>query len=131
MAVTFDDITREFLNRKNFAVLTTLDRHGSPQSSVIWYKLEGDTTLFTTLDGRQKARNLQRDRRVSLLVLDKDDAYRTIEIRGTATLMPDPERALSKELTQAYVGQDPPVDPEGQLRLIVRISPKKVVRFSA
>ena len=130
MAVTFEETTREFLDRKNFAVLTTLDRQGSPQSSVIWYKLEGDSILFTTLDGRQKARNLQRDPRVSLLVLDKDDAYRTIEIRGNVEIRPDPERLLSKELTRSYLGQDPPKDPDGQSRLIVRIVPEKVIPFS-
>jgi PPOX class probable F420-dependent enzyme len=130
MSITFDEATRGLLDKKNFAVLSTLDREGRPQSSVIWYKREGDTIVFTTTDGRQKARNLQRDPRVSVLVWDIENPYRTVEIRGNVELVPDPERALSKELTLKYLGTDPPEDPPGHSRLIVSVLPEKVVSFS-
>jgi PPOX class probable F420-dependent enzyme len=121
----FDDPTRALLDGKNFAVVATLLPDGRPQTSVIWFKRDGDTVLFTTTDRRQKARNLQRDPRVRLTVFDPNDPYRTVEI------MPDPERHLSRELTNRYLGTEPPPDHEGESRLIVRVRPEKVVVFSA
>ncbi|HEX5368861.1 MAG TPA: PPOX class F420-dependent oxidoreductase [Dehalococcoidia bacterium] len=127
----FDDPTRALLDGKNFAVVATLLPDGRPQTSVIWFKRDGDTVLFTTTDRRQKARNLQRDPRVSLTVFDPNDPYRTVEIRGTVEIMPDPERHLSRELTNRYLGTEPPPDHEGESRRIVRVRPEKVVVFSA
>jgi hypothetical protein len=79
---------------------------------VIWVKREGDAVLFTTTSTRQKARNIARDGRVSLTVLDSDNPYHSIEIRGKAELIP-------------------PVDPEGAERFVVRVVPDRVIAFTA
>jgi PPOX class probable F420-dependent enzyme len=107
-----------------------LNPDGTPQTSVIWVARDGDVLIFTTHDQRRKARNLLRDPRASVTVFAADDPYRTADIRGTVELVDDPDRRLSVELTQRYLGQDPPPDPPGSHRLIGRLTPEHVSGFS-
>jgi PPOX class probable F420-dependent enzyme len=130
VAVTFDDATRRLLDGKNFATVATLNSDGAPQASVIWVAREGDVVLFTTTTERQKGRNLARDPRVSVLVLDGDNPYNSVEIRGTAELVEDPGKTLSKALSHKYLGVDPPHESDDVVRLIVRVQPKRVIGFS-
>ncbi|WP_329123064.1 PPOX class F420-dependent oxidoreductase [Streptomyces sp. NBC_01465] len=128
----FDEATRELLDGRNFATVATLDaRTCDPQTSVIWVLRDGDELLFSTLAGRQKARNLAKDPRISVTVVDQENPYRTVEIRGTATVTEDVDTAVQHEVSQKYVGQPPPADKAGEVRVVVRISPAKVVYFSA
>lgn len=130
MSELFDEETRKLLDGRNFATVATLNRDGGPQTSVVWIARDGDMVLFSTTAGRQKARNLARDPRVSLTVFDTANPYRSIDIRGTAELIDDPEKALPRELSQKYLGEDPPAEPDEVLRLIVRVTPRKVTGFS-
>jgi PPOX class probable F420-dependent enzyme len=131
MTIRFNDVTRKLLDGTNFATIATLNADGSPHTSVIWVKREGDTVLFTTTTARQKGRNLARDPRVSLSIFDAAAPYGYVEIRGTVELIVDEARQLSKELTHKYLSQDPPAEPDDVVRLIVRVVPDKVIAFSA
>jgi PPOX class probable F420-dependent enzyme len=122
-----DEWTRELLDGKAFATVATLGPDGAPQTSVVWVMREGDAVVFSTLDVRQKGRNLVRDPRVSMTVFDPADPYSTVELRGTAELVEDPQRELSFAVTRKYIGQDPPEDPPGSRRLIVRLLPQRVI----
>jgi PPOX class probable F420-dependent enzyme len=122
-----DEWTRELLDGKAFATVATLGVDGAPRTSVVWVMREGDAVVFSTLDVRQKARNLARDPRVSMTVFDPADPYSTVELRGTAELVEDPQRKLSFAVTHKYIGQDPPDDPPGSRRLIVRLLPERVI----
>ena len=106
--VSFDDSVRALLDGKNFASVATLGPDGSPQNSVVWIKREGDTVLFSSTDGRQKVRNLRRDPRISLSVFDLADPYTSVEIRGTAEILPDEGKRLPYELSHKYLGIDRP-----------------------
>jgi PPOX class probable F420-dependent enzyme len=117
----FDQSTRELLDGKNFATLATVNPDGGPQSSVLWLYREGDTVLFSVTAGRQKARNIARDPRVSVTVFDLADPYHSVEIRGRAELVADPEKQLSKTLSHKYLGEDPPAEPVDLQRLAVRV----------
>ncbi|MFF2554949.1 PPOX class F420-dependent oxidoreductase [Nocardia sp. NPDC058058] len=130
MPITFDDATRELLDGKNFATVATLNSVGDPQTSVVWILREHDTVMFSSTTERQKVRNLTRDPRISLTVLDATNPYRTVEIRGTAELVEDRDRAVQREVSHKYLGQDPPADTEGTVRVIVRIIPHKIHGFS-
>jgi PPOX class probable F420-dependent enzyme len=110
--------------------VATLGPRGEPHTSVIWVDREGETLVFSTLAGRQKARNLTRDPRLSVTVFDPADPYHTVEIRGTAELIEDPDRTLSRRVTQKYLGIDPPADPPGDRRLIVRVHPERIITLS-
>ena len=110
--------------------MATLGPHGEPHTSVIWVDRDGDALVFSTLAGRQKAHNLARDPRLSVTVFDPANPYHTVEIRGTAELIEDPDRALSQRVTHKYLGTDPPADPPGDRRLIVRVHPEKIITLS-
>ena len=97
----------------------------------IWIARAGDVLVFTTHDLRLKARNLRRDPRASVTVFALDDPYDTVDIRGTVELVPDPDRALSIELTRKYTGEDPPPDPPGSSRLIARLTPARITGMVA
>lgn len=131
MALVLDERVRNLLDGTSFAVLATLMPGGSPQTSVIWVARAGDVLVFTTHDLRLKARNLRRDPRAAVTVFALDHPYDTVDIRGTVELVPDPERALSIELTRKYTGEDPPPDPPGSSRLIARLTPARITGMLA
>lgn len=129
VSVVLNEETRSLLEGRNFATVATLDPDGGPQTSLVWVGLHGETVVLSTTAGRRKARNLGRDPRVSLTIYDADNPYRSVDIRGTAELVDDPDKALPRELSHKYRGIDPPPEPEEVHRLIVRITPDKVTRF--
>ncbi|MFG3263379.1 PPOX class F420-dependent oxidoreductase [Streptomyces bobili] len=129
--VSLDASVRTLLDGRNFASVATLGPDGAPQNSVVWIKREGDTVLFSSTDGRQKVRNLRRDPRISLSVFDLANPYTSVEIRGTAEILPDDDKRLPHELSQKYLGIDPPAEKDDEVRLIIRVVPRKVVGFSA
>jgi hypothetical protein len=59
------------------------------------------------------------------------DPYDSVEIRGTAELIVDEGKKLPHELSHKYVGEDPPPAEPDEIRLIVRVVPEKIIRFSA
>ncbi|GGU99988.1 PPOX class F420-dependent enzyme [Kitasatospora herbaricolor] len=130
-AVTLDEATRRLLDGRNVATLATLNPDGGPQTSVVWVMRDGDTVVLSTTAGRQKARNLRKDPRVSLTLFDSANPYATVEIRGVAELREDPRRELPRVLSQKYLGVDPPAEGDEVVRLVVRVVPTRVVTFSA
>ncbi|MFD8497942.1 PPOX class F420-dependent oxidoreductase [Amycolatopsis sp. NPDC059657] len=126
----FDERTRALLDGKNFATVATLDADGSPHTSLVWIGTDGDAVVFSSLAGRRKIRNLQRDPRISLTVSDKDNPYQSVDIRGTAELIEDPGKTLPATLSHKYLGQDPQPESEEKLRMIVRVTPDKITQFS-
>jgi PPOX class probable F420-dependent enzyme len=74
---------RAFLEEPRFAVVATINPDGSPQQTVLWYQLQGDTLMMNTANGRIKVKNLQRDPRISFCI---EDGYRYLTLTGTATL---------------------------------------------
>lgn len=128
--VSFGDPVRALLDGRNFASVATLGPGGAPHNSVVWIKREGDTVLFSSTDGRQKVRNLRRDPRVSLTVFDLADPYTSVEIRGTAEILPDENKRLPYELSHKYLGIDPPAERDDEVRVIIRVTPHRIVGFS-
>jgi PPOX class probable F420-dependent enzyme len=131
VSITLNDAARLLLDGRNFATVATLGPDGHPHSSVVWIDRDGDTVVFTLTADKQKARNLARDPRVSVSVFDVENPYHFVEIRGTAELVEDPSRSLSKRLSQKYLGEPPPPEPAHIVRLIARITPNKINEFSA
>ena len=127
MTVRLNDTARRLLDAKTFAAVATLNPDGSPQTSVVWVKREGDVAVFTTTKQRKKGRNLLRDPRLSITLVDPEDPYTYVEIRGRAELTDDPPNALGNELSHKYLGEDAPPDPEWAERVQVRVQPDHVV----
>ena len=131
MAITFNETTKDLLDGKNFATVATLNADGSPQTSVMWVARDGDTVLFSTTTARLKARNMARDPRVSISIFATENPYRTVEIRGTADLTEDSGRTVQRAVSHKYLGQDPPAEPAEVVRVVVRVTPERIVEFSA
>jgi len=121
-------VAKEWLDGKAFPVVATVDDDGTPQQSVVWAKREGDDILFSTLRNRRKGRNLERDSRIGVLVMDPSDPYRYIEVRGVTEVIDDPGGSLIKELGWKYDDEEFHV-PEGQQRVIVRVHAQHVVTY--
>ncbi|HEX4818378.1 MAG TPA: PPOX class F420-dependent oxidoreductase [Nonomuraea sp.] len=122
---TLPEKARKLLDAPNFATVTSINPDGGPQSTVVWVRTDGDDVVFSTAKGRRKPRNFERDPRASLLVIDPEDPYSYVEVRGRVTMTPDPEGRLIEELSQKYQGRSWE-DKPGVQRLIVRIRPERV-----
>jgi len=126
-AVILTDEAKALLDTPEFATVATIDPDGQPQLSVIWLGRDGDDVLFSTIKGRRKTLNLQRDPRATVLIFPKDDPYKYLEIRGTVTLTDDPKAAYIDEMSHKYLGKDYPWHNPAEERIIVRVSPTNVV----
>jgi PPOX class probable F420-dependent enzyme len=131
MAISFNAETLRLLDGPNYAVLATINRDGSPHSSAMWVGRDGNDLVFSTLEGRVKHRNMLRDPRVSVSVLDSADPENYVELRGRVTMTPDPDRLLHIQLSHKYDGTDPGPDAPGRHRVIVRMVVEKVAGHAA
>ncbi len=120
-------LLRELLDAKAFAMLSTVNPDGSPQSSVIWATYEGDTVVFSTIVGRRKTRNMARDPRVSLLVYDPADAYRYVELRGTVSMTRDGGPELIQRLSLVYDGRPFTEGNPSNVRVVCRLTPTRTI----
>src|SRR5213080_4676346 len=68
--------------KKAFADLATVMPDGSPQVTPIWFDFTGGKIRINTARGRVKDRNMSKNARVALAIMDPDNAYRHIQIRG-------------------------------------------------
>jgi PPOX class probable F420-dependent enzyme len=92
----------------------------------MWVGRDGNDVLFSTVAGRRKHRNMERDPRVSVSVIDSADAENYVELRGRVTMAPDPGREFDTGLSWKYDGRDPNPDRPGAVRVIVRLSVERV-----
>jgi PPOX class probable F420-dependent enzyme len=75
--------TRDLTAGTNFAVLTTLMPDGTPQSHVMWVDADEEHIYINTEIHRQKFKNIDRDPRATVTVIDRTDPYSFVEVRGT------------------------------------------------
>jgi PPOX class probable F420-dependent enzyme len=116
------------LEGKNFAHVATLMADGSPQVSPVWIDVEDGVILFNTAEGRLKPENLRRDSRVAISVVDQENPYESMLIRGTVTEMTqDGADEHIDALAKRYMGVDEyPMRQPGEERVIVKIEPEKI-----
>ena len=131
VAISFSDATLKLLDGPNYAVLATLNRDGSPQTSAMWVGRDGDDLLFSTVEGRVKHRNMLRDPRVSVTVIDSADPENYVELRGRVTMTPDISREVDTRLSWKYDGKDPDPDRPGAVRVVVRMEVEKATGYAA
>jgi PPOX class probable F420-dependent enzyme len=110
------------------AVLTTVGAGGQPQSTAVWYLVDNDGAVkgSVTTD-RQKYRNLTRNPKATLFVFDPANPYRTLEIRATVELAPDPHKALIPKFAARYNTPVEMLDAPRSERVVVTYTPIRVV----
>jgi PPOX class probable F420-dependent enzyme len=110
------------------ATVVTLMPDGQPQALLTWIDTDGENILINTEPQRQKARNVLRDPRVTVLLHSNQDPWDWAEIRGTVVATTDGQQARDHidELSRKYVGKDyaNPIGPDG--RIILTVRPDKV-----
>ncbi|HZD99748.1 MAG TPA: PPOX class F420-dependent oxidoreductase [Micromonosporaceae bacterium] len=125
MSVPLPDLAKRLLDTNTFVTLSTINPDGAPQSTVIWAKRDGDDVLFSTIRGRRKTKNMERDPRVAICMFDPKDPYEYVEIRGPVELTEENGRELIQELSQRYDGVDFRVEPPEVIRVVCRVRPDK------
>ena len=124
MSVDPQALAAELLAGLNFGHLGTVNRDGSVQVSPVWVHIEDGRPVFNTAEGRVKWRNIERDPRVTLEVIDSS-GYRSVEIRGRAVMTREGARENADELAMKYTGEPFDGFKEGVERVKVTIEPER------
>jgi len=124
--VPLPDDAKALLDARTFATLATVNADGSPQLTIHWVTRDGDDVLLSTVKGRQKDRNLRRDPRAALIVLDPDDDQHYAEVRGRVTITEQGGRELIDELSMKYDGAPFPTEAPDVVRVVLRLKADKV-----
>ena len=108
MSVTLSENQAALLREKHFAELVTLMPDGSPQITPVWVDTDGTNVLINTATGRLKTRNIERDPRVAVAVLDPASPYeRVLNIRGRViSVSPEGADDHIDSLAKKYLGVD-------------------------
>jgi PPOX class probable F420-dependent enzyme len=130
MGIHLSEAAVALLDGRNYAVLATLNPDGSPQTSVMWVGRDGSDVLFSTVEGRRKHRNMLRDPRISVSVIDSADPENYVELRGRVSMTPDVGRRFDTQLSWKYDGKDPDPDRPGAVRVVVRLTVEKAAGYA-
>ena len=128
MAVDLDQYRDLLTEKKAFAHLATLMKNGSPQVTPVWFDYVGGAIRVNSARGRVKDRNMKEGAAVALSILDPDNAYRYLQVRGRVRkVTEDGAVAHINSLAKKYIGQDKyPWSQPGEVRVIYEIEPVRV-----
>jgi PPOX class probable F420-dependent enzyme len=122
----YQDLLRD--ETKAFACLATLMKDGSPQLTPIWFNTDGKHILINSAVGRVKDKNMRRDPRVTITIIDPRDPYRYIQIRGKVIEITKKDaREHIDTLAKKYRGLEKyPSRDEDETRVTYKILPEKI-----
>lgn len=118
----------DLFEKKAFALLATTMSDGSPQVTPVWCDLQDGKICINSAKGRTKDRNLRRDPRVALTLMDPDNPYRYLQVRGKVVeITEDGADGHIDSLAMKYLGVDSyPYRTDSEVRVIYRIAPGSV-----
>ena len=116
----------DLFQKPAFASLGTLMPEGRPQVTPVWCEFDGQHVIFNSARGRQKDRNVRRDPRVSMALIDPENPYRFMEIRGRVVeITEEGADAQINKLAKKYLGVDKyPYGQPGEVRVVYKIKPE-------
>jgi PPOX class probable F420-dependent enzyme len=128
MAANIPDVVKELCAKPVFAHLATLTKDGGPQVTPVWIDFDGSLIWINTAKNRIKDQNMRRDKRVAISILDPDNAYRHVAIRGeVAEITENGADAHIDAMAKKYLGKDRyPFRSPSEVRVIYKIRPVKV-----
>jgi len=126
MSHTIPDKFRDLFNKRAFASLGTVMPDGRPQVTPVWVDFDGEHVIFNSAKGRQKDRNVRRDPRVALAIVDPDNPYRYLEIRGRVVeITEEGADTHIDKMAKKYLGVDKyPYRQGSETRVIYKILPE-------
>jgi PPOX class probable F420-dependent enzyme len=124
-----DPSIRRLFEGKNLVFIASLMKDGSPQVTPTWVDIEDGTILVNTAVGRTKQKNISRDQRVALALVDQNNQYDMVTARGKVV-----EQIKGKEaedhadkLAKKYLGIDKyPRRTPDEVRILLKIRPEKI-----
>lgn len=127
MSEAINEKWNDLFEKRVFAGLATLMPDGSPQVTPVWIDYDGRHIIVNTAEGRQKDKNLSREPRVSVMLVDPDNPYRYLEVRGKVVERTHEGAAEHiNKMAKKYLGQDVyPFAQPGEVRVIFKIEPVK------
>jgi PPOX class probable F420-dependent enzyme len=131
VTATLTDRQAQLLLDKNFGMLATLRKDGSPQVTPVWVDWDGENVLVNTLRARAKPAQVERDPRVEIAVFNGENPYQHVRIAGTAELTTEGAEEHIDKLSLKYVGEPSyPWRAPGDERVIIRIRPERVASYN-
>ena len=119
---------QRLFQQKNLIFISTINSDGSPQLTPVWGNYDDGYVLVSTAEGRLKHKNVLRDPRVSISVVDHDNPLNMTTIKGEVIeIIPDYDYIHTNKLTKQYMGIDEyPFKRPGEKRIIFKIKPVKI-----
>lgn len=117
---------------KNFGFIASIMKDGSPQLTPVWIDYDGQFLLVNTAEGRTKQKNFERDPRVAVSVVDQNNPYNMVSIRGKVVQQTtDGADEHIDKLAKRYLGVDKyPLRNPDEKRIILKIKPEKIFQMS-
>lgn len=117
----------DLLNSTALAHVATIGPNGEPQVNPVWFGWDGKHLTFSQTTTRQKVRNLERDNRIALSIVDPENPYRYLEIRGKVVRVdPDPNKDFINAMAKKYLGVDEyPWNQPGDERVVMVVEPER------
>lgn len=120
MAMPLPDDVRSLLDAPNYVHLTTMRADGSPRNWVVWVGLEGDRILVCTGDGTWKAKDMRRDPRVAMSVVDGTNPYRMAAVQGRVVEVRDDSESGHMDLiAHKYTSKPFPMRGPGRVCFVI------------
>lgn len=117
----------DLFKKPAFANLATVMPDGTPQVTPVWVDYDGKNIIVNTAEGRQKDRNLRRNPEVALAIMDPENPYRYLQIRGKVVEVTNSgaDTHIDK-MAKKYLGKDKyPFAQPGEKRVLFKIAPQK------
>ena len=122
---TFPQSHRDLLDAQ-VASLATIGGDGFPQLTETWFLYDEGELKLSLNTARLKTRNLMKRPQCSLMLLDLNNPYRYLVVRGNAQIEPDDDYAFAKKLGAKYSADVSAHDQPGDKRVVVTIEPTKI-----
>ena len=121
----------DLFQKKAFASLATLNEDGTPQVTPVWVDYDGKHVFVNSARGRRKDRNIENNRAVALAIIDPDNPYRYLEVRGkVAEITEEGADDHIDKMAKKYLGQDKyPFRKAGEVRVLYKIEPLRTSRM--
>jgi PPOX class probable F420-dependent enzyme len=118
-------------NKKAFANLATVMPDGTPQVTPVWVDYDGQYVLVNSARGRQKDKNMKRDSSVALSIMDPENPYRYLEVRGrVAEITEEGAEDHIDKMASKYIGQERyPWRRPGEVRVLYKIEPQHTTQM--
>jgi len=123
-----DDKVIKLFEERNLVFIATIMKDGSPQLSPVWADFEDEHVLVNTAEGRIKHKNVLRDPRVAISVVNHNNPLNMTTIRGKVVdIIPDYEYKHANKLTKKYMDEEEyPFKQPGEKRIVLKILPERV-----